>query len=39
MDVVIRLIETNGNAEYILGLTVQEFESDWYQFIEEKYLN
>jgi len=39
MDAVIRLIETNGNTEYILGLTVQEFESGWYQFIEEEYLN
>jgi len=39
MDEVIELIQTNGNIPLILGITVEGFESGWYLFIEEKYLN
>ena len=39
MDTVIALINNNGNVSVSLGLTTQEFESGWYQFVEEKYLN
>lgn len=39
MDVVIGLIKNNGNISNLLGITTREFELDWYQFIEEKYLN
>jgi len=38
MDTVIRLIETNGNIDEVLDLTVQEFELGWYSFIESEYL-
>ena len=38
MDQIIELIQTNGNIPLSLGITVEEFESGWYQFIEEKYL-
>jgi hypothetical protein len=39
MDDVIGLIKNNGNLTSLLGITVQEFENGWYQFVEEKYLN
>ncbi len=39
MDTVIELIKNNGNLSNSLGMTTQEFESGWYQFVEEKYLN
>ena len=39
MDQVINLIQTNGNIPLSLGITAEEFESGWYQFIETKYLN
>jgi hypothetical protein len=38
MDTVISLIEANGNINNILGITIQDFESGWYQFIENEYL-
>ena len=39
MDTVIELIQNNGNLSVSLGLTTTEFESGWYQFIEDRYLN
>ena len=39
MDTVIQLIQKNGNVTRVLGLTVQEFEAGWYEFVEQKYLN
>ncbi len=39
MDVVIGLIKNNGNISNLIGITTQEFELGWYQFVEEKYLN
>ncbi len=39
MDTVIELIQNNGNLSGSLGLTDREFESGWYQFVEEEYLN
>ena len=39
MNTVIELIKNNGNLSNSLGMTTQEFESGWYQFVEEKYLN
>lgn len=39
MDNVISLIENNGNIPLLLGITVEEFESGWYDFVEQKYLN
>jgi len=39
MDTVIELIQNNGNLSISLGLTNQEFESGWYQFLENEYLN
>jgi hypothetical protein len=39
MDNVIGLIQNNGNVTKLLGITIQEFESGWYQFIADKYLN
>ena len=39
MDVVISLIKNNGNISNLLGITIQEFELGWYQFVENKYLN
>jgi hypothetical protein len=39
MNDVIGLIKNNGNIHNLLGITTQEFESGWYQFVEEKYLN
>ena len=39
MDYVIGLIQNNGNVVDLLGITVQEFESGWYEFVENKYLN
>ncbi len=39
MDSVIDLIKNNGNLSITLGIDTQEFESGWYQFVEEKYLN
>ena len=39
MDTVIDLIQNNGDLADSLGLTAREFESGWYQFVEEKYLN
>jgi len=38
MDTVIDLIEHNGNIPGILVMTTRDFESGWYQFVEEKYL-
>jgi hypothetical protein len=38
MDTVIELIKNNGDISGFLGITTQEFESDWYQFVEGKYL-
>lgn len=39
MDAVIRLIEAYGHINYILGITIQDFESGWYRFIEEEYFS
>lgn len=39
MDNVLGLIQNNGNITKLLGITIQEFESGWYQFVEDKYLN
>ncbi len=39
METVIELIENNGNISTLLGITTQEFESGWYQFVKDKYLN
>jgi hypothetical protein len=39
MDTVIELIENNGNLSVSLGLTAQQFESGWYQYIESTYFN
>ena len=39
MDTVKDLIQNNGDLTDSLGLTTREFESGWYQFVEEKYLN
>jgi hypothetical protein len=39
MDDVIGLIQNNGNINGRLGITVQEFEMGWYEFVEQKYLN
>jgi hypothetical protein len=39
MNNVLSLIKNNGNISKLLGITTQEFESGWYQFVEEKYLN
>jgi hypothetical protein len=39
MNTVIQLIRNNGNITSTLGTKVQEFESGWYQYVEEKYLN
>lgn len=39
LDYVIGLIQNNGNIVNLLGITVQEFESGWYEFVENKYLN
>ena len=39
MDVVISLIKNNDNISNLLGITIQEFELGWYQFVENKYLN
>lgn len=39
MDTVIELIQNNGNITISLGLTNQNFETGWYQFIEDKYFN
>jgi len=39
MDAVIGLIKNNGNIPELLEITIREFESGWYQFVEEKYLN
>jgi hypothetical protein len=39
MDDVIGLIQNNGNITKLLGITIQEFESGWYQFVADKYLN
>lgn len=38
METVIGLIKNNGNISGLLGITVQEFESGWYQFVKVKYL-
>ena len=39
MDGVIGLVQNNGNITIRLGITIQEFESGWYQFVVHKYLN
>lgn len=39
MDTVIGLIHNNGNITSLLGITVQEFEAGWYEYVEQKYLN
>jgi hypothetical protein len=38
MDTAIDLIKNNGDIYGLLGITAQEFELGWYQFIEQKYL-
>jgi hypothetical protein len=38
MDSVIALIMNNGNISNALGVTTQEFESGWHEFVEEHYL-
>jgi len=38
MDAVITLIETNGHIQSSLGITIEEFETGWHQFLQEKYL-
>lgn len=37
-DSVIQLIKSNGDIPATLGITFEEFESGWYQFVKEKYL-
>ena len=39
MDGVIGLVQNNGNITNQLGITTQEFESGWYQFVVNKYMN
>ena len=39
MDGVIGLVQNNGDLEKLFGITVQEFESGWYEFVENKYFN
>lgn len=39
MDTVIELIQNNGNLTVSLGLTARQFETGWYQFLENEYLN
>jgi hypothetical protein len=39
MDTVIGLIQNNGNITSLLSITIGEFESGWYEFVEQKYLN
>lgn len=38
-DAFIQLIKTNGSIESVLGLSVPEFEQNWYTFVKEKYLS
>ncbi len=38
-DLFIQLIKTNGNIESVLGISVSEFEEQWYEFVKEKYLS
>lgn len=38
-ELAIELIVNNGRIVATLGISYEEFESGWYQFIEEKYLN
>ena len=38
MNIVIELIQTNGNIRSVLNMSIVEFESGWYQFIENEYL-
>lgn len=35
---MINLISTNGNIQSVLEITVDQFESGWYNYIENKYL-
>lgn len=37
-DTLITLIKSNGNIQETLHITTQEFESQWYDFVNEKYL-
>lgn len=39
METVISLIKNNGNITALLGISTKEFESGWYKFVKEKYLN
>jgi len=39
MEKVIELINSNGDLENDLGVTVANFEQNWYQYIEDKYLS
>jgi hypothetical protein len=39
MNGVISLVQNNGNVIKVLGITTQEFESGWYEFLENKYLD
>ena len=39
MNTVIELIKNNANLFSSLSLTAHQFESGWYRFVEERYLN
>ena len=39
MDNVIGLIENNGNIPGLLGITIQEFEYGWYEFVKQRYIH
>ena len=39
LNMVIDLIKNNGKISSVLGITTQDFESGWFQFVNEKYLN
>jgi hypothetical protein len=39
MDLVLNLIENNGDIKLSMGMEVSQFEQGWYNFLEEKYLN
>ena len=36
-DKLPQLIKSYGDVEKVLGVSEQEFESNWYKFVEEKY--
>lgn len=38
MDEVVDLIKEKGDIQKVLNITTEEFEKDWYKYIEDKYL-